>query len=121
MVEDAVPGAGGEGRSRPAAAEPGFWRQVVEQLSTALMVVDPAGRILAVNPAAERLLGRAAAAMRGNDAHELLHRDTDGGTSRESSARCSRRWPRGPPRAGRATDICAVTAAWSRSPGPPLP
>ncbi|MFD7409134.1 SpoIIE family protein phosphatase [Streptomyces sp. NPDC059866] len=79
MVENAVPGAGGEERSRPAAAESGFWRQVVEQLSTALMVLDPAGRILAVNPAAERLLGRAATAMRGKDAHELLHRNTDGG------------------------------------------
>ncbi|KMS69959.1 DNA-binding protein [Streptomyces viridochromogenes] len=78
MVEDAVSGAGGEERSRPTA-EAGFWRQVVEQLSTALMVVDPAGRILAVNPAAERLLGRAAAAMRGKDAHELMHRDTNGG------------------------------------------
>ncbi|MFF4356541.1 SpoIIE family protein phosphatase [Streptomyces sp. NPDC001604] len=68
-------GAGGEG-----AIEQGFWRQVVEQLSTALMVVDPAGRILAVNPAAERLLGRTARAMRGMDAHELLHRDADGST-----------------------------------------
>ncbi|WP_244362849.1 SpoIIE family protein phosphatase [Streptomyces aquilus] len=78
-MQNAVPGAGGEEPSRPAAAASGFWRQVVEQLSTALMVVDPAGRILAVNPAAERLLGRAAAAMHGKDAHELLHRDTDGG------------------------------------------
>jgi PAS domain S-box-containing protein len=80
VVEDAVPGAGGDGRRSWPAAEPGFWRQVVEQLGTALMVVDAAGRILTVNPAAERLLGRAAAAMRGKDAHELLHRDTDGGT-----------------------------------------
>ncbi|MFF4535803.1 SpoIIE family protein phosphatase [Streptomyces aureus] len=79
MVKDAVPGAGGQGRSWPAA-EPDFWRQVVEQLSTALMVVDPAGRILAVNSAAERLLGRAARAVRGKDAHDLLHRGTDGGT-----------------------------------------
>ena len=30
MVEDAVPGAGGEGRSWPAA-EPDFWRQVVSR------------------------------------------------------------------------------------------
>ncbi|CQR62906.1 Uncharacterized protein Rv1364c/MT1410 [Streptomyces leeuwenhoekii] len=74
MVED----VGDEGRRR-AAAEPGFWRQVVGRLGTALMVVDPAGRILAVNPAAERLLGRAAAAMCGEDAHDLLHRDTAGG------------------------------------------
>ncbi|QYX78587.1 SpoIIE family protein phosphatase [Streptomyces akebiae] len=74
-----VQGAGGEGPSR-AAAEPGFWPQVVEQLGTALMVLDPAGRILDVNPAAERLLGRAARAMRGVDAHEMLHRDADGST-----------------------------------------
>ncbi|MEV1062775.1 SpoIIE family protein phosphatase [Streptomyces sp. NPDC050263] len=73
-----MPGAGAEGRSWPGA-EPDFWRQVVEQLSTALMVVDPAARILAVNPAAERLLGRTADAMRGMDAHELLHRDAGGG------------------------------------------
>ncbi|MFE7766596.1 SpoIIE family protein phosphatase [Streptomyces sp. NPDC057438] len=78
MVEGAVPGTGDEERSRPAA-EPDLWRQVVEQLSTAVMVVDPAARILAVNPAAERLLGRTADAMRGRDAHELLHRDAGGG------------------------------------------
>lgn len=78
-MQNAVPGAGGEERSRPAAAESGFWRKVVEQLSTALMVLDPAGRILAVNSAAERLLGRTGTAMRGKDAHELLHRNTDGG------------------------------------------
>ncbi|MEU7470512.1 SpoIIE family protein phosphatase [Streptomyces sp. NPDC044984] len=69
---------GDEGRWR-SAAEPGFWWQVVERLGTALIVVDSAGRILAVNPAAERLLGRAAAAMRGEDAHDLLHRDAAGG------------------------------------------
>ncbi|SMQ17774.1 PAS domain S-box-containing protein [Streptomyces sp. Ag82_O1-12] len=71
-----VKGAGGEG-SR-SAAEPGFWQRVVGQLGTALIVVDPAGRILAVNPAAERLLGRAAPAMLGEDTHDLLHRDADG-------------------------------------------
>ncbi|GAB2864356.1 SpoIIE family protein phosphatase [Streptomyces deserti] len=71
-------GAGDEERSGPAAG-PGFWRQVVEQLGTALIVTDPAGRILAANPAAERLLGRTAAAMRGRDAHDLLHRAADGG------------------------------------------
>ncbi|MBD9701159.1 SpoIIE family protein phosphatase [Streptomyces sp. ID01-12c] len=63
-----------------SAAEPGFWRQVVEQLGAALIVTDPAGRVLAANPTAERLLGRSAAAMRGEDAHDLLHRDADGGT-----------------------------------------
>lgn len=79
-------GVGDEGR-RWSAAEPGFWRQVVGQLGTALIVVDPAGRFLAVNPAAERLLGRAAAAMLGEDAHDLLHRDADGG--RVPRERCS--------------------------------
>ncbi|MFF5358267.1 SpoIIE family protein phosphatase [Streptomyces scabiei] len=63
-----------------SAAEPGFWRQVVEQLGTALIVTDPAGRILAANPTAERLLARSAAAMRGENVHDLLHRDADGGT-----------------------------------------
>ncbi|MFF8938481.1 SpoIIE family protein phosphatase [Streptomyces paradoxus] len=72
-----VEGVRHEGGSS-SAAEPGFWRQVVGQLGTALIVVDPGGRILAVNPAAERLLGRAAPAMLGEDAHDLLHRDTDG-------------------------------------------
>ncbi|MFE8989336.1 SpoIIE family protein phosphatase [Streptomyces collinus] len=72
-----VEGVGDEARWW-SAAEPGFWRQVVGQLGTALIVVDPGGRILAVNPAAERLLGRAAPAMLGEDAHDLLHRDTDG-------------------------------------------
>lgn len=72
-----VASAGDEGRRR-SAAEPGFWQRVVGQLGTALMVVDPAGRILAVNPAAERLFGRAAPAMLGQDAHDLLHRDADG-------------------------------------------
>ncbi|MEU2915608.1 SpoIIE family protein phosphatase [Streptomyces massasporeus] len=71
-----VKGAG-EAGSR-TAAEPGFWQRVVGQLGTALMVVDPAGRILAVNPAAERLFGHAAPAMLGQDAHDLLHRDADG-------------------------------------------
>ncbi|MFF5310282.1 SpoIIE family protein phosphatase [Streptomyces massasporeus] len=72
-----VKGAGDEG-SRPTA-ERGLWQLVVGQLGTALVVVDPHGRILAVNPAAERLLGRAAPAMRGEDAHDLLHRDARGG------------------------------------------
>ncbi|WP_435210697.1 SpoIIE family protein phosphatase [Streptomyces sp. bgisy034] len=120
MVEDAVPGAGGEGRSGPAA-EPGFWRQVVEQLSTALMVVDPAGRILALNPAAERLLGRAAAAMRGKDAHELLHRATDGGTLPRERCLLLRSLAEGAAARGEGDrylrgDGRLVTISWSASP-----
>ncbi|MDN5384904.1 MULTISPECIES: SpoIIE family protein phosphatase [Streptomyces] len=57
------------------AAEPGLWQQVVEQLGTAVAVTDPAGRITEINPAAERLLGRRAAAVRGKDIHDLCHRD----------------------------------------------
>ncbi|MFV0134723.1 SpoIIE family protein phosphatase [Streptomyces sp. HMX87] len=78
MTEGPVLGAGDEGRRSPATG-PGLWPHVVEHLGAALVVVDPGGRILAVNPAAERLLGRRAAAMLGQDAHDLLHRDADGG------------------------------------------
>ncbi|MBX4177898.1 SpoIIE family protein phosphatase [Streptomyces geysiriensis] len=73
-MRDAV----GDDVGRWPAGEPGFWRQVVERLGTALLVLDPAGRVIAANPAAERLLGRTTAAMRGADAHDLLHRDADG-------------------------------------------
>ncbi|MFJ7038509.1 SpoIIE family protein phosphatase [Streptomyces rochei] len=73
-MRDAV----GDDVGRWPAGEPGFWRQVVERLGTALLVLDPAGRVIAANPVAERLLGRTTAAMRGADAHDLLHRDADG-------------------------------------------
>ncbi|WP_371580573.1 SpoIIE family protein phosphatase [Streptomyces sp. NBC_01314] len=115
-----MPGAGDEERSRPAA-EPDFWRQVVEQLSTAMMVLDPAARILAVNPAAERLLGRTAGAMRGKDAHELLHRDAGGGTLVRE--RCpllrvlaERAAARGDGDSYLRGDGRVVTIAWSASP-----
>ncbi|MFD8810650.1 SpoIIE family protein phosphatase [Streptomyces sp. NPDC059627] len=58
--------------------EPDLWRQAVEQLGTAMAVIDPAGRIVAVNPAAERLLGRPAAVVYGRDLHDLCHRDPGG-------------------------------------------
>ncbi|MFI1165078.1 SpoIIE family protein phosphatase [Streptomyces sp. NPDC020801] len=77
MVEDVRPD-GGEREWRLPAAEPGLWQRVVEQLGTAVTLVDPAGRIVAVNPAAERLLGRAAAVMYGQDVHDLSHRDPGG-------------------------------------------
>ncbi|MFB7246638.1 SpoIIE family protein phosphatase [Streptomyces populi] len=120
MVEDAVPGAGGEGQSW-LAAEPDFWRQVVEQLSTALMVVDPGGRILAVNSAAERLLGRATRAIRGKDAHDLLHRDTDGGTLPRERCLLLRALAEGAAARGEGDsylrgDGRLVTISWSASP-----
>ncbi|WP_162466087.1 SpoIIE family protein phosphatase [Streptomyces taklimakanensis] len=68
--------AGGE--HRRWAAEPTFWREVFDQLGAGLVVVDSAGLIVAVNPAAEELLDRSAAAMVGEDFHDLLHRRADG-------------------------------------------
>ncbi|MFG2119890.1 SpoIIE family protein phosphatase [Streptomyces sp. NPDC048710] len=68
----------GEREWRLSAAEPGLWQHVVDQLGTAVVVLDPAGLIVAVNPAAERLLGRAAAVMYGQDLHDLCHRDPGG-------------------------------------------
>ncbi|SEQ04466.1 SpoIIE family protein phosphatase [Streptomyces radiopugnans] len=73
MVQDAV---GGEGRQW--AAGPAFWREVFDHLGAGLAVVDSSGLIVAVNPAAEELLGRTAGVMVGEDFHDLLHRRTDG-------------------------------------------
>ncbi|GAA4982288.1 SpoIIE family protein phosphatase [Kitasatospora paranensis] len=47
-------------------------------LAAGVLLLDAEGRILAVNPWAEGLLGRTAAAMAGADAHELLHRGPGG-------------------------------------------
>ncbi|MFJ9704489.1 PAS domain-containing protein [Streptomyces sp. NPDC101234] len=70
--------SGGEHERRLSAVAPGLWQQVVEQLGTAVAVIDPAGRIVAVNPAAERLLGRPAAVVNGQDLHDLCRRDPGG-------------------------------------------
>ncbi|MFI8218334.1 SpoIIE family protein phosphatase [Streptomyces sp. NPDC085932] len=118
VVEDAVPGAQGQGRP-PAGPE--FWRHVVEQLSTALMVVDPAGRVLAVNPAAERLLDRDAATVLGQDAHELLHREADGGTLLREQCPLLRALVEGTVSRGegdryRRGDGRLITISWSASP-----
>lgn len=77
MANGVMPGADDAGRRW--AAEPDFWLRVAEQLHTALAVIDTAGRIVAVNRAAELLLDRPAAAMLGADVHDLLHRGPDGG------------------------------------------
>lgn len=85
------------------------------------MVVDPTGRIDAVNPAAERLLGRTAAEVLGEDAHELLHRDPAGGTPlREQCPLLRALAEKGPARGD--GDSCLrgdgrlVTISWSASP-----
>jgi PAS domain S-box-containing protein len=67
-----------ERERRLPAVESGLWQRVVEQLGTAVTVLDPEGRIVAVNPAAEQLLGRTAAAAHGQDLHDLCHRDPGG-------------------------------------------
>ncbi|MFJ8112948.1 SpoIIE family protein phosphatase [Streptomyces sp. NPDC096132] len=69
---------GEEREWRLPAAEPGLWQRFVEQLGTAVTMIDPAGRIVAVNPAGERLLARTAAVMYGQDLHDLCHRDPGG-------------------------------------------
>ncbi|MGW3355376.1 PAS domain-containing protein [Streptomyces bungoensis] len=76
VVEDGRPR--GERERRLSPAEPGLWHRVAEQLGTVVTVIDPAGRIVAVNPVAERLLGRPATAMYGQDLHDLCHRDPGG-------------------------------------------
>ncbi|GAA5045321.1 PAS domain S-box-containing protein [Thermocatellispora tengchongensis] len=68
--------AGGQGREW--AARPEFWREVFDHLSAGLAVLDPCGRIVAVNLAAGELLGRTASAMTGQDFHSLLHHHTNG-------------------------------------------
>ncbi|MFF7212968.1 SpoIIE family protein phosphatase [Streptomyces sp. NPDC008238] len=71
---------------RQWASEPGFWRQVVDHLVVSLVVVGPSGRVVAANPAAERLLNRTAEAMTGEDFHDLVHRHADPG---RTGARCA--------------------------------
>jgi len=72
------------------AAERDFWWQVVGRLGVALIVADTAGRVVAVNPAAEQLVGRTAEAMRGEDVHDLLHGDADGGSLPQDQCRLLR-------------------------------
>ncbi|MGW1892350.1 SpoIIE family protein phosphatase [Streptomyces sp. NPDC002004] len=47
-------------------------------LEAGMVLTDPGGRITMVNPAAERILARAARALVGTDAHDLLHRSAEG-------------------------------------------
>jgi PAS domain S-box-containing protein len=67
------------GQRQGWAMRPEFLREVFDHLSAGLAVLDPSGRIVAVNPAAEVLLGRTASAMTGKGFHSLLHRHADGG------------------------------------------
>ncbi|MET9985590.1 SpoIIE family protein phosphatase [Streptomyces rochei] len=52
--------------------------EALEALGTGAYLVDEQGRILAANSGVERLLGRRAEDLVGEDAHELLHRGAQG-------------------------------------------
>ncbi|MEU9591680.1 SpoIIE family protein phosphatase [Streptomyces sp. NPDC048193] len=52
--------------------------EALEIIGTGAYVVDEQGRVAAVNTRAEELLGRRAADMAGQDAHDLLHRGPHG-------------------------------------------
>jgi PAS domain S-box-containing protein len=48
-----------------------YWKTIVDTMQDGLMVLDPAGNILAVNPAAERLTGYSAEELIGNNCRTL--------------------------------------------------
>ncbi len=48
-----------------------YWKTIVDTLQDGLMVLDPVGNILAVNPAAERLTGYSADELIGNNCRTL--------------------------------------------------
>ncbi len=48
-----------------------YWKTIVDTLQDGLMVLDPAGNILAVNPAAERLTGYSSDELIGNNCRTL--------------------------------------------------
>lgn len=72
-----------------ASAGPGAGNRlggVLEAAEAGAYAVDDQGRIIAVNPAAERLLARPSRHLLGRDAHDLLHRDAAGRP--QDRARC---------------------------------
>ncbi|MGX1501628.1 UNVERIFIED_CONTAM: PAS domain S-box-containing protein [Streptomyces graminofaciens] len=66
------------GADRPLELD--FLRAVFESMGAGLYVTDTSGRLTASNPWADRLLGRDATQMLGQDLHDLLHRQADGRT-----------------------------------------
>ncbi|MFC7586363.1 PAS domain-containing protein [Nonomuraea antimicrobica] len=53
-------------------------RALFHGLRVGIYIVDADGKIIMVNPTAERLLGRSAGELIGADSHDLLHRNADG-------------------------------------------
>ncbi|MFJ9447212.1 SpoIIE family protein phosphatase [Kitasatospora sp. NPDC101235] len=90
-------------------------------LAAGVLLLDAGGRIVAVNPWAEGLLGRAAAMMVGADAHELLHRDPGGAPVPRSRCRLLAVAAQGRPAWGEsdaflAGDGRALPVRWSAAP-----
>jgi PAS domain S-box-containing protein len=79
VVESSVP-------QISALADPGVVQVLLEALPSCALVVDPEGRIAAVNLQAERVLGWGAAVLEGQFVHEIL--DCRAEDSRDSSEDC---------------------------------
>ncbi|MFC8782508.1 SpoIIE family protein phosphatase [Streptomyces nigra] len=76
-------------RREAVAPAPAELSRALAALGAGAYVVDERGCIIAVNPEAERMLGRASGDLTGYDAHDLLHRDPHG--HRLPHSRCSMR------------------------------
>ncbi|MFJ3981575.1 SpoIIE family protein phosphatase [Streptomyces fungicidicus] len=73
-----VAAAGAPDGERPGPVPDKAVVDMLSALGTGAYVVDASGSIMAVNAAAERLLGRSAAELVKADAHDLLHRNSEG-------------------------------------------
>ncbi|MDT0306318.1 SpoIIE family protein phosphatase [Streptomyces sp. DSM 44917] len=58
--------------------DPRILRAVFDNMNAGMILTDHSGQITGVNPQAERLVGRRARSMTGQDFHDLLHRRPDG-------------------------------------------
>lgn len=58
--------------------ETGLLRAVFDSVGAGMLVIDLTGRITAVNPYAQAIVGRSEKRLVGFDLHDLLHRDAEG-------------------------------------------
>src|SRR5690625_2868056 len=58
--------------------ETGLLRAVFDSVGAGMFVIDLTGRITAVNPYAQTIVGRSEKRLVGFDLHDLLHRDAQG-------------------------------------------
>jgi serine phosphatase RsbU (regulator of sigma subunit) len=68
----------GDGELRQDAGTDGLLATLPDVTDAGLYLMDELGRIVAVNPQAEKLLARRAGELLGRDAHDLLHRGSAG-------------------------------------------